>query len=112
VGSDEARVRNPGALCGLRSHPALSGHQDRGLRDALFGAAIDRVVGELDFGRCGLLRTRLRVVRLDVDGDDAPRIGLEIVTTTFMAYQMRPIALTVENATALKDLLSRAVEGN
>jgi hypothetical protein len=81
-----------------------------GVRGALLGARSDRTIGELDLGRRALLRTRLRVHRLDVDGADQPRIMLEVVRMTFMAYQTSPIALRTEDATMLRDLLARAAE--
>jgi hypothetical protein len=84
----------------------------RGFRGAIFGAAIDRTLGELDLGRRGLLRTRLRVVRLDVDDPDSPPIGLEVVSTTFLGYHIHPVVLSVAHATNLQNLLARAVVGN
>jgi hypothetical protein len=55
-----------------------------------------------------LQRLRLRVHRLEAADAGAASIGIELVTTSFGAAGMMPIALTTEQARALAGLLIEA----
>jgi hypothetical protein len=79
-----------------------------GLRGAMFGARVDRTVGVLELGRRGLKRLRLKVHRLEAPDAGSPSIGIELVSTSFGAAGMMPIALTTEEARALAGLLIEA----
>ena len=83
--------------------------KNRGLKGAMFGAPVSRTVGELDFGRKGMVRTRLRVHRLESGEANSPQVGLELITTSFMGFGMRGIPLTREQARSLSGYLSEAM---
>jgi hypothetical protein len=81
----------------------------RGLKGAIFGAAIARTVGELDLGKNGPMRTILKLHCLESLVAGAPTVGIEVVTRSVASYHMFPIRLTSEQVGVLKELLSRAV---
>jgi hypothetical protein len=81
----------------------------RGLKGAMFGASITRTVGELDLGRSGLMRTTLKIHRLESGASGAPTVGIEVVNRSVVSYHMLPIRLTSEQAGGLRELLSRAL---
>jgi hypothetical protein len=86
--------------------------KNRGLKGAIFGAPIGRTVGELALGKIGPMSTMLKVHRLESRGPGTPAIGIELVNRSLVSYHMTPIPLTSQQASALKELLSRAVAEN
>lgn len=83
--------------------------RNRGLRGAMFGARVMRTVGELDLGRSGMVRRRLKVHCLKPHGAASPNIGVEFLATSFGGFGMTPVALTGEQANRLAALLTQAV---
>ena len=83
--------------------------KNKGIKGAMFGARIIRTIGELELGRRGMVRTRLKVHRLDPRGAGSPEIGLELFTTMIGSFHMTPVSLTREEAMRLGALLSEAV---
>ena len=82
--------------------------KNRGLKGAMFGAPVTQTVGEIDLGRRGPLRTKLRVHTLDPRDATTPRVGLELVTTSLMSFSARGVPLTSEQARELGKYLSAA----
>lgn len=82
--------------------------RNRGFRGAMFGAPVAGTVGELDLGRRGMVRTRLKVHRLESKDATSPEVGVEFVTSTIGSWHMIPVALTRSEAVALSALLSQA----
>jgi hypothetical protein len=82
--------------------------KNRGFRGAMFGAPVARTIGELDLGRRGIVRTRLKVHCLEQRDDLLPNIGVEFVHTTFGSFAMSPLSLTRDQANTLSALLSQA----
>jgi hypothetical protein len=82
--------------------------KNRGFRGAMFGAAVARTVGEVDLGRRGMVRTRLKVHSLEAREDGSPEVGIEFVATTIGSFSMTPLSLTRDQAHALSTLLSQA----
>lgn len=74
----------------------------------MFGAPLARTVGEIELGRRGMVRTRLKVHRLEPRDATSPAIGIEFVATTIGSFSMTPLSLTRDQALALSVLLSRA----
>ena len=94
------------ALFGL--HLLYQVVRNRGFRGAMFGAPVARTIGELDLGRRGMLRTRLKVHCLERRDDASPDVGIELVHTTFGSFAMSPLCLTRDQANSLSALLSQA----
>jgi hypothetical protein len=80
-----------------------------GFRAAMFGAQIQRTVGEATGTGGSLVSTRLRVHVLADPPEKA--VGLEFVSKSFASYQMRPITLSVAEAQNLIALLQAATSG-
>jgi hypothetical protein len=83
--------------------------KNRGFRGAIFGAPVVRTIGELDLGRQGMVRTKLRVHRLETAEPSSPEIGIEVSTTTIGSFNIAPIRLSRSQAMALNTLISQAV---
>jgi hypothetical protein len=83
--------------------------KNRGFRGGMFGAPVARTIGELDLGRKGMVRTRLKVHRLEPQEASSPEIGIEVWTTTIGAFSIAPLPLTREQAVTLSSLISQAV---
>jgi hypothetical protein len=82
--------------------------KNRGFRGAMFGAPVARTIGEVDLGRHGMVRTRLKVHRLEPRDASSPETGIEVWTTTVGAFSVAPLPLTREQAVTLSTLLSQA----
>jgi hypothetical protein len=82
--------------------------RNKGFRGAMFGAPVADTVGDLDLGRRGMVRTRLKVHRLESKDATSPEVGVEFVTSTIGSWHMFPVALTRSEAVALSTLLSQA----
>jgi len=78
-----------------------------GLRGAFFGAPIRSTVSEIELHRRGMVKSRLKVHTLAGDSS-APKVGVEIVYTTALSWQMMPISLSTEEARHLAEALNRA----
>jgi hypothetical protein len=85
--------------------------RNRGFKAAMFGAPIKRTVGEIDLGKHGMMRTRLRLHSLEAREAGVRTIGIEVITTSRLSYHMFPIRMTPEEAALFRDLLSRAAAG-
>ena len=79
-----------------------------GLRGALFGARVAQTIGELELGRRGVTRLRLKVHRLEATEAGSPSIGIELASSSISGAGMVPIALTTEQAQTLAALLLNA----
>jgi hypothetical protein len=82
--------------------------KNRGFRGAVFGAPVARTIGQLNLGRKGMVRTRLKVHRLEPREPSSPEIGIEVWTKTIGAFSIAPLPLTREQAVTLSSLLSQA----
>ena len=79
-----------------------------GWRGALYGAPVIDTVGSMDLGRKGLLRTRLKVHRLEAREPGSPCVGIEFMHTTIGSFNVSPLPLTKDQAHMLSALLSQA----
>lgn len=80
-----------------------------GIRAAMFGARIERTVGEAT-GSSG--RIMKNVIRVHVLGGGPERtVGLELVARSFASYQVVPVALSDSEARNLAQLLQAAASG-
>jgi hypothetical protein len=79
-----------------------------GFRGAMFGARVERTVGEVVSEKQGLMNIELKVhiLRRDVVGK---LVGLEIVGKTFASYRMLPVTLSIAQAQQLASLLNEAL---
>ncbi len=82
--------------------------KNRGLRGAMFGAPVARTLGEIDLGSRGMIRTRVKVHRLESRDATSPEIGIEFLASTIGSFSMTPLSLTRQQAAALAALLSDA----
>jgi len=80
-----------------------------GLKGAMFGAPIERTIGEA-LGSSG--RMTKSTVRVHILGSRPERaVGLEFVAKTIASYQMVPVALSEDEARKLISLLQSAIDG-
>jgi len=91
------------ALFGLIKH--------HGFRGMLFGADIERTLGEVSLDGRGLTNTSMKVHRLATDDSDGPMVGLEVVSWSFASYHVLPLRLSLQHANELARLLKEATEG-
>jgi hypothetical protein len=75
-----------------------------GLKAAMFGARIERTVGEAEGSGGGVMKTLVRVHVLD-----GGAVGLEFVAKSFASYQMIPLTLSESEARDLIRYLQSAV---
>lgn len=80
-----------------------------GFKAAMFGAPIERTVGEVEGSGSRMMNLTVKVHRLGGGSDKA--IGLELVAKSFASYQMMPITLSVAEAKKLAQLLDAASRG-
>lgn len=81
-----------------------------GLKAAMFGAPLERTVGEVAGGGVKFMSIAVRVHTLG--GNDAEKaIGLEFVAKSFASYQMMPVTLSAAEARKLAMLLQSATAG-
>lgn len=80
-----------------------------GLRAALFGAKIDKTVGEVSVAGKKLFKSTLKVHAMRGESD-RKLIGIEFVQKSIASYQMLPITLSLEESKLLITLLQAAVE--
>ena len=79
-----------------------------GLKAAMFGARIDRTVGEVSGERQGPTGVALQVHILRRNAAEK-LVGVEFVAKSFASYQMMPVTLSVAQAQQLASLLTDAV---
>ena len=79
-----------------------------GFKAAMFGARIERTLGEVPGEKQGPMNIALKVHALRRN-DSERLIGIELVTKTFASYQMMPITLSVTQAQQLASLLQNAI---
>lgn len=83
--------------------------RNRGIRGALFGAPLRRLVSEIKLETGILTRTKLKVHILDPrDRSAGPHIGVEVIRTSIGSWHMSPISLTRAEAQKLADQLAAA----
>lgn len=78
-----------------------------GFKAAMFGAPIERTIGEVSCTTSRLMSMTLRVHAL-AGGDTDRKVGLELVTKSFASYQMMPASLSATEAKELIQLLQSA----
>jgi hypothetical protein len=81
--------------------------QHGGLKGAMFGARIERTVGQVSGERRTAINVALKVHTLRRDNSEK-LIGIEFVAKSFASYQMTPITLSVHQAQQLVSLLQDA----
>jgi hypothetical protein len=81
--------------------------QHGGLEGAMFGARIERTVGQVSGERRAAISVALKVHTLRRDNSEK-LIGIELVAKSFASYQMVPITLSVHQAQQLVFLLQNA----
>jgi hypothetical protein len=79
-----------------------------GVKAAMFGARIDRTVGEVSGEKQGPVGVALKVHILQREAAER-LIGVEFVAKSFASYQMMPITLSTSQAQQLASLLNEAV---
>ena len=82
-----------------------------GLKAAMFGAPIERTIGEVVGGGVKLMNIAVRVHKLG-GGTPDKAIGIEFVAKSFASYQMMPVTLSVTEAKKLSMLLQSATTGS
>lgn len=81
-----------------------------GFKAAMFGARIERTVGEAKGSDGSMMKTLVRVHVLE--GSPEKTVGLEFVAKSFASYQMVPITLSLSEARDLISYLQSAVDGS
>lgn len=79
-----------------------------GFKAAMFGARIDRTIGEVSGEKQGPVGIALKVHILRRDAAEK-LVGVEFVAKSFASYQMMPITLSASQAQQLASLLNEAV---
>jgi hypothetical protein len=83
--------------------------KNRGLRGAMFGAPVGKLVSEMELEPRGMMKTKLKVHVLQPrDPSSGPHVGVEVIRSTFGSWQMNPISLTRAEAQKLADQLLSA----
>ena len=77
-----------------------------GFKAAIFGAPIERTVGEVRVTRGGIGSTTMKVHVLRKETE--LKVGLEVVTKSVASYHMMPFTLTASEAKRLSELLEVA----
>lgn len=80
-----------------------------GFRAAMFGAPIERTVGEVAGGGMKLMEVGLKVHKLG--GGREKAVGVELVAKSVASYQMMPVTLSAVEAKKLIALLEAATGG-
>lgn len=80
-----------------------------GFKAAMFGAPIQRTVGEVTGGGAKIMNVGLKVHKLQ--GGREKAVGVELVAKSFASYHMTPITLSTAEAEKLIVLLETAVGG-
>lgn len=80
-----------------------------GLKGAMFGAKIERTLGQVDCGGVRFGSMSLKVHALS-ENSRGKVIGIEMVAKTLTSYEMMPISLSASEAKRLAALLQAAAE--
>jgi hypothetical protein len=85
--------------------------KNKGLRGAMFGAPLRRLVSEMELAPRGMVKTKLKVHVLDPrDASEGPHVGVELIHSTFGSWEMKPISLTRAEAQKLAEQLTLAAK--
>src|SRR5437016_1665996 len=81
-----------------------------GFKGAMFNATIEKTYGtiEQESAASGFMGGRLKIHRLDADG--TRKVGIEVLNSSYLSWQMIPVKLSKENTRRLIDALKDAVE--
>ncbi|WP_157572106.1 hypothetical protein [Hydrogenophaga taeniospiralis] len=79
-----------------------------GVKAAMFGAKIEKTLGEVEGHPQRPVSLRLKVHVLD-GGSSDKAVGLELIAKSFASYQMMPVTLSVVEAKKLSSLLQSAI---
>lgn len=82
-----------------------------GIKAAMFGARIDRTVGEVAGEKQGPVGVVLKVHVLRREPAEK-LVGVEFTAKSFASYQMMPITLSLSQAKQLASLLQAALNGH
>ena len=84
----------------------------RGFRGAMYGAEVSQTVGMLTLNPNRLAKSTVKVHRLSPrDPAAGPNVGMELGFSSVLgAWEMRPVALTKQQAKDLSKLLGEAAE--
>jgi hypothetical protein len=80
-----------------------------GLRGSMFGAPVEKTLGEVSGSKSNIMSIALKVYSLNGSSTNKD-VGLEIVAKSFASYQMTPISLSVNEAKKLITLLESATK--
>lgn len=81
-----------------------------GFKAALFGARIERTLGEVSGG--GMVFGSMTVKVHALDGDTPEKaVGLELIAKTFASYHVMPVTLSASETMHLASLLQTAAMG-
>ena len=80
----------------------------RTLRGASLGARILHTIGEVEFGRGGMTRGKIRVLRVAGSEPTDPTVGVDSVVPFLAPYELTPFTLTREQARQLGSMLTEA----
>jgi hypothetical protein len=84
-----------------------------GFKGAMFGAPVSHQIGEMEFGRRGLINTKVKVHVLSPhDPGAGPHVGIEVIHSTIGSWEMKPVALTRGEAKQLAEELLRAADAS
>src|SRR5262245_36254457 len=82
-----------------------------GFSAALFGARIQRTVGEVESAKALGMRSVLKIHVLEAEPGQAPLVGLSEVTKGFASRRLTVLKLTPDQAKLLALLLNQAAVG-
>ena len=85
-------------------------HKHGGFKAAMFGAPIERTVGEVAGGGVKLMNVGIKVHKLSGGRDKT--VGVELVAKSVASYQMMPVTLSAAEARRLITLLENATGGH
>lgn len=97
-----------GAFVGVVAYFGYRVFRHGGFKAAMFGARIDRTVGEVLGQAQGSVGLALRVHVLHRDPAEK-LVGIELTAKSMASYQMMPIALSLSQAQELSSLLQDAI---
>lgn len=80
----------------------------RGFKGAMFGARVERTVGEVNGVDAGPVSSVVKVHALD-RGDPERAVGIEFVSRSIGSYSMVPVTLSQAEARKLVSLLQSAI---
>jgi hypothetical protein len=78
-----------------------------GFKAAMFGARIERTIGEVTGERQFGISVALKIHALRRD-DSEKLVGIELIAKSFLSYEMKPLTLSVRQAQQLASLLQNA----